>query len=68
MARSLRTVAISRRFAAREKQLLLLGEVAQEFGCRPSELLNGSPRDLQIDLACAVLLWKQRAEQLTVEG
>jgi hypothetical protein len=60
-------VAISARFAVQEKQLLLLAEIAETFGCRPSALLCGLASELQIDLACAALLWKQRAERLTVE-
>ncbi len=57
-------VAISARFAQHPDQLLLLAEVAREFGCRPSELLRGSAFELQIDLACAALLWRQRATPL----
>jgi hypothetical protein len=53
-------VAISAPFANQEQQLLLLAEVAHEFGVRPSALLRGSAFDLQIDLACALLLWRER--------
>jgi hypothetical protein len=53
-------VAISIPFAIREEQLLLLAEVAREFHCRPSKILRGGTSDLQIDLACAVVLWRER--------
>jgi len=53
-------------------QLLLLGQVAETWGCRPSDLLGIRDsgfgiRDLtvglQIDFAAAVVLWRWR-EQL----
>jgi len=56
-------VAISVHFANQESQLLLLAETAETFGCRPSALLSGNASDLQIDLACAALLWRQRAQE-----
>jgi hypothetical protein len=62
-------VPISAPFANQEQQLLLLAEVAETFGCRPSALLRGPATDLQIDLACAAMLWRERAsaaQQLTI--
>jgi integrase len=61
-------VAISACFADREPQLLLLAEIAQEFGCRPSELLRGEASDLQIDLASAAVLWRERTKAVMSEA
>jgi hypothetical protein len=49
-----------------ESERLLLARLAQTFQVRPSELLQGSPMDFQIDLAVAVTLW--RAEQESAES
>ncbi|HEV2178564.1 MAG TPA: hypothetical protein VGW33_15365 [Terriglobia bacterium] len=58
-------------------QLLLLGQVAETWGCRPSDLLGirdsgFGTRDLtmalQLDLAAAVTLWRWKEEQSRVES
>lgn len=54
-------VATSARFAEKnETQLLLLAEVAQEFGQDPASLLRFPSYDMQINVACAVVLWRER--------
>jgi len=52
-------VATSRRFATSDN-LLLLARVAEKWNCRPSDLLNSSMWDFQIDVAAAVAIWKSR--------
>jgi hypothetical protein len=55
------------------ENLLLLGQVAETWSCRPSELLGGCGADsgsekldttmaLQVDIAAAVALWHWKAE------
>ena len=47
-------------FAASEN-LLLLAQVAETWSCRPSELVEADGTTaLQLDLACAVALWRRR--------
>lgn len=60
-------VATSLRFS--EETLLTLARVAEEFHCRPSDLLRSEITDFQIDVAAAVALWKKRkAQQDEEEG
>lgn len=42
--------------------MLLLARLAKQWHCRPSELLNSSSLDFQIDVAAAVALWETREE------
>jgi hypothetical protein len=41
-----------------QDQLLLLARVAEQWHCRPSQLLQASTDEFQIDLACAAILWR----------
>lgn len=54
-------VATSRRFAVSE-ELLILARLAQQWHCRPSELIKSDIVDFQIDVAAAIALWKSRKE------
>jgi hypothetical protein len=58
---------VSRAFAENERGLLLLAQTAAEWKVRPSEMLGGSSRDYQIDLACAVALWRWRVEMAEIQ-
>jgi hypothetical protein len=57
--------ATSRSFAeANQNELLLLAQLAEQWHCRPSEMLKSQISDFQIDLACALMLWEQRAKEI----
>lgn len=58
-------VPTSRVFAeANQDELLLLAHLADQWRCRPSEMLNSQISDFQLDLACAVALWQERAREM----
>jgi len=55
---------ISRSFLrAHPREFLVLGQIASEWKCRPSELVNGSIGDFQFDFAGAVALWREREKR-----